>query len=145
MLGIILTGHGSFATGLYEAVVQIIGKQAQFTAINFPDGMSSEVLEQQLTDALKKCDKGDGVILFTDILGGSPFRLSAMLSYQFNNVEIISGTNLPILLEMLLQRDELDAESFRLRALDIAKSSITSLWDENIKKSIDKKEYSDGI
>jgi hypothetical protein len=46
---------------------------------------------------------------------------------------------------MLLQRDELDAESFRLRALDIAKSSITSLWDENIKKSIDKKEYSDGI
>ncbi|MCX8649799.1 PTS sugar transporter subunit IIA [Gilliamella sp. B2776] len=145
MLGVILTGHGGFATGLYEAVVQIIGKQAQFTAINFPDGMSTKILEQQLTDALKKCDKGDGVIFFTDILGGTPFQLAARLNYQFNHVEIISGTNLPILLEMLLQRDELDAENFRLRALDIGKSSITSLWSENHRKSIDKKEYSDGI
>lgn len=145
MLGIILTGHGSFATGLYEAAEQIIGKQPQFTAINFPDGMSSEELEQQLTKALKECDKGDGVIFFTDILGGSPFRLAAMLSYQFNNIEVISGTNLPMLLEMLLQRDELDAENFRLQAIEIAKSAITSLWHENQKKPITKEEYSDGI
>lgn len=145
MLGIILTGHGSFATGLYEAVVQIIGKQAQFTAINFPDGMSSELLEQKLTNALEECDNGDGVIFLTDILGGSPFRLAAMLSYQFNNVEVISGTNLPMLLEMLLQRDELDAKNFRLQAIDIAKSGITSLWHENQKKPMNKEEYSDGI
>ncbi|WP_294615872.1 PTS galactosamine/N-acetylgalactosamine transporter subunit IIA [uncultured Gilliamella sp.] len=145
MLGIILTGHGSFATGLYEAAVQIIGRQPQFTAINFPDGMSSEELQQQLTKAVKECDKGDGVIFFTDILGGSPFRQAAILSYELNNIEVISGTNLPMLLEMLLERDQLDIQNFRLQAIDFAKSGITSLWHENQKKPLNKEECSDGI
>lgn len=145
MLGVILTGHGSFATGLYEAAVQIMGEQIQFTAVNFPDGMSSEQLEHQLIDALTVCDKGDGVVFLTDILGGSPFRFAAMLSYQYPHIEVISGTNMPLLLEMLMQRDAIDSASFRLLAIDNGKQGVTSLWHENQKSPATNKECQDGI
>lgn len=145
MLGVILTGHGSFATGLYEAAVQIMGDQAQFTAVNFPDGMSSEQLEHKLNHALKVCDNGDGVVFLTDILGGSPFRLAAMLSYQNQHIEVISGTNMPLLLEMLMQRDTLNAASFRMLAIDNGKLGVTSLWHENQKRPAINKECQDGI
>lgn len=145
MVGVILTGHGSFATGLYQAVIQIIGAQAQFSAVNFPDGMSCEQLEQQLTASLKECDKGDGVIFLTDIIGGSPFQLSAMLSSQFKHIEVISGINMPLLLEILLQRDELDIQTLRLKLVENAQNSISSLWHEQQKKPTINQECSDGI
>lgn len=134
MLGVILTGHGGFATGLAEATVQIMGEQPQFMAIDFTDGMSSDQLEQQLHVALNQCNQGDGVIFLTDILGGSPFRIASTLSFEQPNIEVITGTNMSLLLEMFLKRDELDAELFRNMALIYAKNGITSLWHESNKK-----------
>lgn len=145
MLGIILTGHGSFATGLYEAATQIIGKQPQFTAINFPDGMSSEQLEEQLHQAFQETNCGDGVLFLTDIVGGSPFRLAAVLSYQHKNIEVISGVNMPLLLEILLLRENLDITTIRQETIENGKQTITSLWHEHQKQSTIDKECSDGI
>ncbi|MWN32050.1 MULTISPECIES: PTS galactosamine/N-acetylgalactosamine transporter subunit IIA [unclassified Gilliamella] len=145
MIGIILTGHGSFATGLYQAATQIIGEQTQFCAVDFPDGMSSERLEQQLSSSLKQCDKGDGVIFLTDIIGGSPFRLAATLSLQLNRIEVISGINMPLLLEVLLQRNESDIENIRLKIIENAKHSVNSLWHEQQKKSTTNQECLNGI
>ncbi|OCG14582.1 hypothetical protein A9G28_05225 [Gilliamella sp. Fer1-1] len=145
MVGVILTGHGSFATGLYQAATQIVGTQAQFDAIDFPDGMSSESFEQQLATSLEQCNKGDGVIFLTDIVGGTPFKVSAMLSFQFKHIEVISGINMPLLLEILLQRDVLDIQTLRLETIKNAKNSISSLWHEQQKKSSINKEFADGI
>lgn len=145
MIGVILTGHGSFATGLFQAAIQIIGEQIQFSAVDFPDGMSSEQLEQQLKASLKSNDNGEGVIFLTDIVGGSPFKLSATLSFEFEKIEVISGINMPLLLEILLQRDELDLQTLRLKIVENADKSISSLWHEQQKKSTYEKECSDGI
>lgn len=144
MLGIILTGHGGFASGLYQATVQIIGEQPQFVAVNFPDGMSNDLLAEQLQKALLICDKGDGVIFLTDILGGSPFRCSALLSYQYKNSEVLTGTNLQLLIEMLLAREEFDLVSFRDTAIDIARKGITSLWHESQQEKM-MEDHDDGI
>lgn len=145
MLGIILTGHGGFASGMYEAAVQIVGKQEQFVAINFPDGMSTDEFEIQLREALMSVDQGDGVIFLTDILGGSPFRLAAMLSFASNKAEVITGTNMPLLLEMLLERENLDVENFRKLAILSAKNGVTSLHDQGVKAPKDHEELQDGI
>lgn len=145
MIGVILTGHGSFATGLYQAACQIIGEQPQFIAVNFPDGMSTEQLEQQLNSALTLCDSGEGVIFLTDIVGGSPFRLAATISYQYNHIEVVSGINMPLLLEVLLRRDELDLPTLRHHTIENGKNTVTSLWHEHQKKSLTNKERTDGI
>lgn len=145
MLGIILTGHGSFATGLYEAAEQIMGKQPQFAAINFPDGMSSDEFEIKLREALAITNQGDGVIFLTDILGGTPFRISAMLSLERENIEVITGTNMPLLLEMLIARDGLDSENFRCSAIVYGKQGVTSLYDESVVSKNSVQECQDGI
>ncbi|WP_392553285.1 PTS galactosamine/N-acetylgalactosamine transporter subunit IIA [Orbus wheelerorum] len=145
MLGIILTGHGSFATGLYDATVQIIGQQAQFMAVNFPDGLSVDELEKQLNSARQQCDQGEGVIFLTDILGGSPFRTAALISFGYANIEVITGSNLPLVIEMLLMRDGLDASTFRDMAIDKAKQAVTSLWHQTSNVTHHIKECEDGI
>lgn len=76
MLGIVITGHGSFASGLMQAMEQIVGKQLQCTAIDFTEGMTTEDLYEALNQASKICDEGDGLVFLTDLLGGTPFLSS---------------------------------------------------------------------
>lgn len=134
MLGVVLAGHGRFASGLYQAACQIVGEQPQFAAVDFPDGMSSDELEKALRTAIETCDRGDGVVFMTDILGGSPFRYSALLSMEKSNVEVVTGTNMQMLIEMLMERDDLSSEELRDMALLSGARGITSLWHESQKQ-----------
>lgn len=135
MLGIILTGHGSFASGLEQAVIQIAGKHELFIAIDFSDGMSTEELEHKLHHALKQVDNEcQGIIFLTDIIGGTPFNTTSQIAITHPNAEVITGTNLPLLLEMLLCREGLDIDSFRDMALNAGQNGITCLSAQIRKK-----------
>ena len=100
MLGIILCGHGGFATGLEQAMKQILGEQPQF------------------------------IVFLTDLLGGTPFRVASTLAMQKPGSEVITGTNLQLLLEMVLEREGLSSTAFRLQALECGHRGLTSLVDE---------------
>ncbi|MBW5811766.1 PTS N-acetylgalactosamine transporter subunit IIA [Yersinia kristensenii] len=111
MVSIIITGHGRFASGLYNALEQIIGPQQQIIAIDFPVGMSTQQLDQALQQALDALPVEQGVIFFTDLLGGSPFRSAVQLSVQQPQFEVIAGTNMQMLAETVLDRDEIPTAS----------------------------------
>lgn len=145
MSGVILTGHGRFASGLYQAVCQIIGEQPAFCAVDFPDGKSTEELEHELLAAVDKCKQGGGVVFVTDILGGSPFRTASMISMNSSNAEVITGTNMQMLIELLMERDGLSAEELREMALESGKRGITSLWHESGKQKEQAEVECDGI
>ncbi len=130
MPGIILCGHGGFASGLEKAMLQIIGEQVDFIAIDFPKESTTASLWQKLETALEQLKNCDSVIFLTDILGGTPFRLSATLSQGREDREVITGTSLQLLLEMVLERDNLSVEEFRHKALACGRRGLTSLTDE---------------
>lgn len=130
MPGIILCGHGGFASGLEKAMLQIIGEQTDFIAIDFPAESTTARLRQELETALEQLKNCDSVIFLTDILGGTPFRLSATLSQGREDREVITGTSLQLLLEMALERDNLSVEEFRYEALACGHRGLTSLTDE---------------
>lgn len=136
MLGVILTGHGRFASGLHQAACQIVGEQPQFAAVDFPDGTGNDTLEKELRAAIEACDKGEGVIFLTDILGGSPFRYASLLSMEKENIEIITGTNMQMLVEMLMERDDLSPAELREMGLSCGLRGITSLWHESQKQRV---------
>ncbi|MFL4556679.1 PTS galactosamine/N-acetylgalactosamine transporter subunit IIA [Yersinia kristensenii] len=118
MVSIIITGHGHFASGLYNALEQIIGPQQQIIAIDFPVGMSTQQLDQALQQALDALPVEQGVVFFTDLLGGSPFRSAVQLSVQQPQFEVIAGTNMQMLAETVLDRDEIPtANEFVQQAL----------------------------
>lgn len=126
MLSIIVTGHGGFASGLSLAITQIMGQQPQFVTIDFTDGMSSEELEQLLELAVAQNPSDKGVVFLTDILGGSPFRQAALLSMQLPNSEVICGTNMQMLIALLLERENLTIAQCSDVLIDAGREGITS-------------------
>ncbi|MFG0515727.1 PTS galactosamine/N-acetylgalactosamine transporter subunit IIA [Kluyvera intermedia] len=130
MLGIILTGHGGFASGMEKAMKQILGEQTQFIAIDFPENSTTALLTSQLENAVNTLDSEDDLVFLTDLLGGTPFRVASTLAVQKSGREVITGTNLQLLLEMVLEREGLSSEAFRLQALECGHRGLTSLVDE---------------
>ena len=106
MVGIIITGHCNFATGIASAVKLVAGQQKNLEAVDFLDTYSTEELKTKLTEALDKLEECKNIIFFTDIVGGSPFKISAELAATSSkNIKIISGTNLGMLIENVMMRD----------------------------------------
>ena len=130
MLGIILTGHGGFASGLEKAMKQILGEQMQFVAIDFPETSTTALLTSQLEEAVTALDGEDDIVFLTDLLGGTPFRIASTMAMQKPGWEVITGTNLQLLLEMVMEREGLSSEAFRLQALECGHRGLTSLVDE---------------
>ncbi|HEY3589080.1 MAG TPA: PTS galactosamine/N-acetylgalactosamine transporter subunit IIA [Buttiauxella sp.] len=130
MLSIILSGHGGFATGLEKAMKQILGEQEQLIAIDFPETSSTALLTQQFEEAIGALDESEGLVFLTDLLGGTPFRVASTMALQQPGREVITGINLQLLLEMVLERDGLSSQEFRLQALECGHRGLTSLVDE---------------
>ena len=106
MVGIIITGHSNFATGIVSAVRLVAGEQKNLEVVDFYDTYSTEELRTKLIEALDRLDGCEDIIVFTDIVGGSPFKVSAEIAATSNkNIKIISGTNLGMLLENVMVRD----------------------------------------
>lgn len=105
MIGCILTGHGSFAPGIMGAVEMIAGPQEKFEVVPFLEEETLEYFDEKMQAAVEKLDKVcDGVVIFSDLLGGTPFRSAMLAAHERDSVEVIAGTNLPLLVESSLLR-----------------------------------------
>lgn len=130
MLSIILTGHGGFASGLEQAMKQILGEQPQLIAIDFPESSTTALLISQLEQAVSELDNPAGIVFLTDLLGGTPFRVASTLAIQKPGYEVITGTNLQLLLEIVMERDGKSGEALRIQALECGHRGLTCLADE---------------
>jgi mannose/fructose/sorbose-specific phosphotransferase system IIA component len=105
MIGILLVTHGKLATGLLDAVEMIVGKQEAVGALELTGQDNIEEFKNRIEDAMRDLDSSDGVLIFVDMMGASPFNLSARVALSRDNVEVVTGVNLPILLETIMQRE----------------------------------------
>ena len=103
MIGIVVVAHFNLAREMVAATELIVGKQEQFEYVDiFPDE-DVDKIKKKLTDALKNVDAGQGVIILTDMFGGTPSNIS--LSFlQEGKVEVVTGTNLPMLIKLVTYR-----------------------------------------
>ena len=98
MVGIVIASHGRLAEEFLGAARQILGEFPRTATCNVPPAASLEELRTQLQLAIKSVDDGDGVLLFADLIGGSPCTQGLSLCRQ-SNLEVITGVNLPMLLK----------------------------------------------
>lgn len=145
MINLIITGHGRFASGLFNAVEQVIGPQPQVVTVDFMPEMSTQQLDEQLKQALESLPAGSSTLFFTDLVGGSPFRSSVLLSQGLPASDVIAGTNLQMLAEMLMERDEIDdVEVFAAQALACGKQGILNFRSAEQGKPV-VEDFSEGI
>lgn len=109
MIGIIVTGHGHFATGLINALELLAGAAEALEAVDFEGSRSGEELGEAILAAAAKMDDGNGILVMTDLRGGTPFSISTQLSMgKCKNLEVVAGSNLPMLLEAYMSRSSVD-------------------------------------
>lgn len=101
MIGIIVISHGNFADELISAVNFVLsGKPAiKMIGMNLDTTIDFDAFKKELKRTIKKVDKGNGVLLVTDMFGGTPSNIS-LTFLEEDKVEVISGVNLPMLIKL---------------------------------------------
>ena len=104
MIGGIIVSHGKLAEELLNALTIILGETVNIEAISIGWYDDVEASKKKINESLKKVDQRNGVLIFTDMFGGTPSNLSFSF-LKDNQVEIITGVNLPMLIKFAsLQR-----------------------------------------
>jgi len=106
LVGFVLVSHGSMAEGMLEAIRMITGVTDQLEAVGLKEEDSPEELMDRIQESVNRVNTGDGVILFADLFGATPFNASARLAMMHGEgFEVICGMNLPMMLELVMQRE----------------------------------------
>jgi mannose PTS system EIIA component len=99
MIGLVLVTHGRLAVEFVQALEHVVGPQKNITAICIGPDDDMEKRRQDIIDAVEAADEGDGVVLLTDMFGGTPSNL-AISVLDRGQVEVIAGINLPMLIKL---------------------------------------------
>lgn len=126
MIGMIISGHGEFAPGLTHAMEMIAGKQDALLVVPFKEGQDLKAFEEEMLKAAQQLkQQAEGVVFFTDLLGGTPFRTAMLASAQTDNSAVVVGSNLPMLIEIALMRSSFtDAREMAVQAKETGCASI---------------------
>lgn len=98
MIGIVIAAHGHLAEELFATAQLIVGELPSVRICNVEPFASPESFQDAIRAAVKSVDEGQGVIVFADLVGGSPCTQSLSLCQQAN-IEVVTGVNLPMLLK----------------------------------------------
>jgi PTS system mannose-specific IIA component len=123
MVGLVLATHGRLAEELVRTAEGIVGPLEQCEAVSIGAGTSMEEQQGRLGEAVKRCDTGDGVLVLTDMFGGTPANLA--LTFLDEKIEVVTGVNLPMLLKLATAR----ADALGVRE---AAELITAYGQKNI-------------
>ena len=99
MIGMLLVTHGRLADELIAALEHVVGPQANVTTVCIGPDDDMEQRRAEILDSAAKADEGDGVVLLTDMFGGTPSNLAISIMDKAN-VEVIAGVNLPMLIKL---------------------------------------------
>lgn len=144
MIGLIITGHGQFASGLTSSVDLIGGQQKEYEAVDFLSSYSTDDLDRELRKAMDNLKGCEGIIVMSDLPGGSPFKTSVIAAQDYANVRVIAGANLPMICEIAMARTMIDdIDSLVDMAINTGKDQIVKF--EMSKPSAQPADDADGI
>jgi len=124
MIGLVLVTHGALADEFKLAMEHVVGPQEYVETIAIGPEDNAESRRDDILAALGRADTGDGVIILTDMFGGTPSNL-AISVMQNHKVEVIAGVNLPLLVKLGRIRGEMTMEEAVAMAQEAGKKYIT--------------------
>ena len=105
MISVIIGTHGMFSEEILKSAEMIFGTQENVGSVTFKPGEGVENLVEKYNNLINELDSTDGVLFMVDLFGGSPFNAASMIAMKNDNMEIVTGVNLPMILEVLGSRD----------------------------------------
>ena len=105
MISVIIGTHGMFSEEILKSAEMIFGSQENVGSVTFKPGEGIDNLVEKYNNLINETDCKEGVLFMVDLFGGSPFNAASMLAMKNDNMEIVTGVNLPMILEVLGSRD----------------------------------------
>ncbi len=123
MIGIVLVAHGHLAPEFLAALEHVVGPQKQIASISIGPEDDMERRRLDILEAVRRADSGEGVVLLTDMFGGTPSNL-AISVMNGSNVEVLAGVNLPMLIKLATVREGHSLEEAVLQAQDAGRKYV---------------------
>ena len=137
MIGLIVTGHANFGSGMTSSVNLIAGEQEAYRYVDFLPTYGTEELTEEIAKAMDELKDCEGIIIFTDLMGGSPFNVAASLGHGKENVRIVA-----MLVEIVMSRKFMDdLDGLVESVLETGKEQVTKYEF----KQVVQEESEDGI
>lgn len=127
-IGGVIVSHGRFAGELLSAAETVVGELNHITAVSIGWHDDVEIAKNEIARAIKKVSGGKGVLLLTDMFGGTPTNISAMFLKE-NEVEIVTGVNLPMVVKLASQNKDLTLAEMAKEVEEQGKQSIYRAGD----------------
>ena len=129
MVKLVIVCHGALAEGLINAMELIAGAQPEVVGIRLGEADSIDGLEARVEAAVRGRAAGQEVLILVDLFGASPFNVSARVAMRYPGVEVITGVNLPVLLETALGRENTSLAELVSLAREAGAGSMKVLSD----------------
>jgi PTS system mannose-specific IIA component len=123
MVGVLVVTHGGVASELVKAVRRIVGEVDNLHSVSIGWDDDVEQARRQILESIHKVDKGEGVLILTDMFGGTPTNLSLSFLEQ-GKVEIITGVNLPMLIKFYNLKNKSDIREVAQKVKEQGQKSI---------------------
>jgi PTS system mannose-specific IIA component len=123
MIGMVLVTHGHLASEFRAALEHVVGPQKQLIAISIGPEDDMERRRADIIEAIHEADSGEGVVVLTDMFGGTPSNL-AISVMNGGKVEVLAGINLPMLIKLASVRDSTTLEQAVQQAQDAGRKYV---------------------
>ena len=123
MIGLVLVTHGRLAEEFVHALEHVVGRQESLAAVSIGPDDRMETRRTDIAAAVKSVDSGEGVIILTDMFGGTPSNLAISLLEE-GRVEVVAGLNLPMLVKLVRVRKDSNLHKAAAAAQDAGRKYI---------------------
>jgi mannose PTS system EIIA component len=123
MIGMVLVTHGALADEFRSALEHVVGPQEQIATINIGADDDMEQRREDIVAAVEAVEQGEGVVILTDMFGGTPSNLAISVMHN-RPVEVIAGVNLPMLVKLARVRGDQDIKTAVNLAADAGRKYI---------------------
>ncbi|MFZ4808414.1 MAG: PTS sugar transporter subunit IIA [Hyphomicrobiaceae bacterium] len=123
MIGIVIVTHGALAVEFRSALEHVVGRQGQLETVSIGPDDDMEARRADILSAVRRTDTGEGVVVLTDMFGGTPSNLAISCMDEVK-VEVIAGVNLPMLIKLASVRSDVPLATAVDRAQEAGRKYI---------------------
>lgn len=132
MIGILVLSHGNLSQGVVESGKMIVGTNEKVDYLGLYEGNNIDEFYDRTAEKIKELDDGDGVLVFSDLYGASPFKATAYCVKKLPDTSYrsVSGINFSMFIESVLLRETMELEELSTHVMNTGKQGIKELFTE---------------
>lgn len=127
MIALIIATHGEFSREIVKSAEMIFGKQENVSFVTFTTGEGPEDLRKKYHHALQNLDLTEGILFMVDLFGGSPYNAAALIAAENEQMDVIAGVNLPMVIEGFDKRQRYSLKELITYVSQTATEGVKSL------------------